>query len=127
MASGEAVSRRELLRLGLALSPAALLLAACGGRGVAVAGVSSGPARQSGVDCVLAPEQTEGPYYLDNRLLRADITEGKPGAPLQLDLAVVDAVTCQPLADATVEVWHCDANGVYSGFGPGAGGQFLRG
>ena len=66
--------------------------------------------------CVLTPEQTEGPYYIDVELIRSDITEGKPGLPLKLDLTVLNATTCQPLPRATVEIWHCDAAGDYSGF-----------
>jgi protocatechuate 3,4-dioxygenase beta subunit len=66
--------------------------------------------------CVLTWEQTEGPYYIPTDLLRPDITEDRPGLPLQLTLAVQRAVTCEPVSGATVEVWHCDALGEYSGF-----------
>jgi protocatechuate 3,4-dioxygenase beta subunit len=59
--------------------------------------------------------------------MRADITEGKPGAPLTLRLTVVDAETCEPIEDAVVDVWHADADGVYSGFEEGEGERFLRG
>ena len=69
--------------------------------------------------CVLAPEQALGPYYLADELIRSDIREGKPGVPLELQLLVLDAKTCRPLADAAVDVWHCDAAGAYSGFGGG--------
>ena len=65
--------------------------------------------------CLLSPETTPGPYYLDPGLVRADITEGLPGAPLALVLQVVDA-DCRPLAGARVDVWHCDAGGDYAGF-----------
>jgi protocatechuate 3,4-dioxygenase beta subunit len=78
---------------------------------------------------------TEGPYYLPLNLIRRDITEGKAGVPLELDLTVVDAGTCQPIKDAAVDIWHADGLGVYSGVVPlGAGstasstaGTFLRG
>ncbi|WP_239333967.1 intradiol ring-cleavage dioxygenase [Frankia sp. CiP3] len=73
--------------------------------------------------CVLTSEVTEGPYWLDNSLVRKDITEGKSGAALTLRLTVVDYKnSCAPLANAAVEIWHCDAWGYYSGFttaGPG--------
>ena len=65
--------------------------------------------------CLLSPESTPGPYYLDPGLVRADITEGLPGAPLALVLQVVDA-DCRPLEGVRVDVWHCDAAGDYSGF-----------
>jgi protocatechuate 3,4-dioxygenase beta subunit len=76
--------------------------------------------------CVLNPEQTEGPYYLDRALLRTDITEGKAGLPLALRFEVLDSRTCRPLSGTALEVWHCDAQGLYSGFtkmsgGPGMG------
>ena len=80
------------------------------------------------VTCVLAPEQTEGPYYIARERVRRNITEGKPGLPLSLRTTVVDAHTCRPLRGATVDVWHADAAGAYSGFGAGAGdGSFCRG
>ena len=65
--------------------------------------------------CLLTPELTEGPYYLDDQLLRQDITEGTPGTPLTLRIGVTDITTCAPLANAAVDVWHCDAKGYYSG------------
>jgi protocatechuate 3,4-dioxygenase beta subunit len=79
------------------------------------------------VQCVLTPEMTEGPYYLDGPE-RRDITEGKAGTPLRLQLTVADATRCMPISGAVVEIWHSDAQGVYSGFGAGASNPtFLRG
>ena len=66
------------------------------------------------VSCVLAPEMTEGPYYVEGDKLRRNITEGKPGVPLALRLGVVDVSTCKPIRGAAVDIWHCDAGGVYS-------------
>ncbi|MEU9186309.1 intradiol ring-cleavage dioxygenase [Streptomyces sp. NPDC048484] len=83
--------------------------------------------------CTLTKEMTEGPYYLDRQLVRADIHENKTGIPLKLTLTVVDDDTCAPLGNALVEIWHCDALGEYSGFVGGNGhdepdnGTFLRG
>jgi protocatechuate 3,4-dioxygenase beta subunit len=73
---------------------------------------------------------TEGPYYLGGEPVRSDITEGRPGAPLHLDLAVatVNGATCRPLPGAAVDVWHADAGGNYSGFGNTTSNRtFLRG
>ena len=75
-----------------------------------------------GPSCVVRPEQTEGPYFVDERLHRSDIrsdpTDGlvRPGTPLALMLLVsrLNAGACQPLAGAHVDIWHCDAQGVYS-------------
>jgi protocatechuate 3,4-dioxygenase beta subunit len=87
------------------------------------------------IDCVLLPEMTAGPYYLDLDLVRSDITEDRVGAPLALTIIVADANTCTPIQDAAVDLWHCDAEGIYSGFiaastGQGSGTDdtaFLRG
>lgn len=66
--------------------------------------------------CTVTPAQMEGPYYLDLDTARSDITEGRPGRPFVLGLRVLDGVGCTPVEGAAVEVWHCDATGVYSGF-----------
>lgn len=81
--------------------------------------------------CLLQPEVTEGPFYVDPKLIRADITEGRPGLPMALRLQVVTA-DCAPVIGARVDVWHCDASGSYSGVenmgGDDTTGQtFLRG
>jgi protocatechuate 3,4-dioxygenase beta subunit len=92
-----------------------------------------------GPSCVVRPEQMEGPYFVDERLNRSDIrsdpTDGRvrPGTPLALTLLIsrLNAGDCQPLAGAQVDIWHCDAQGLYSdvqdpGFNT-IGQKFLRG
>ena len=64
----------------------------------------------------LTSETTEGPYYIDADKLRQDITEDKEGIPLTLQLKVIDSETCKPVANAAVDIWHCDALGLYSGY-----------
>jgi protocatechuate 3,4-dioxygenase beta subunit len=64
----------------------------------------------------LTSETTEGPYYIDADKLRQDITEDKEGIPLTLRLTVIDSETCKPIANAAVDIWHCDALGIYSGY-----------
>ncbi len=66
--------------------------------------------------CVLTSEQEEGPYYVDYDKVRRDITEGKRGVPLRLKIALVHAKKCTPLTKVAVDIWHCDAVGIYSGF-----------
>src|SRR5688572_868552 len=62
-------------------------------------------------------EQEEGPYHRDTQPLRRDIVEGREGTPLQLGVRLVgDDGTA--VREATVEIWHCDALGRYSGFPP---------
>lgn len=89
--------------------------------------------------CIVRPELTEGPYFVDEMLNRADIrtdpTDGsvKDGLPLQLAFRVsrLSGGECAPLEGAQVDIWHCDAAGVYSdvsdrGFST-VGQRFLRG
>jgi protocatechuate 3,4-dioxygenase beta subunit len=89
--------------------------------------------------CVVRPEQTEGPYFIDERLNRSDIrsdpTTGQVsrGTPLTLTVQVMrlNGGECYPLSSALVDIWHCDARGVYSdvedpGFNT-IGQKFLRG
>jgi protocatechuate 3,4-dioxygenase beta subunit len=122
------LSRRStLLRL------AGLAAVAGGGAGWKLATsdeAGAGPlAVSSGlVACVLTPELTEGPYYVAGEKLRRDITEGKAGVPLRLRLTVVNASTCKAVRNAAVDIWHCDAVGVYSGAIAGnPGTNFMRG
>ena len=70
---------------------------------------------QTALACVLTPEMTEGPYYVDDVKVRRNITEGLPGAPLALRLSVLDASTCRPIKGAAVDIWHASAGGKYSG------------
>lgn len=76
--------------------------------------------------CTLTPEETEGPYYFDVDSVRTDIREDRPGTPFRLAMRVRDAA-CKPLANAVVDIWHCDATGEYSGFNGGKGKTYLRG
>jgi protocatechuate 3,4-dioxygenase beta subunit len=71
--------------------------------------------------CVVRPELTEGPYFVDERINRSDIrsdpSDGsvKKGLPLLLTFRVSQINnSCAPLEGAVVDVWHCDALGVYS-------------
>lgn len=130
---GRLMSRREAL-------------AALGTAGVALlGGFSPRPGRAAGAasrapgSCILTPEQMEGPYFVDERLNRSDIRSDpadgsvKAGLPITLRLRVlaVGREGCAPVAGANVDIWHCDAAGVYSdardpGFNT-IGKKFLRG
>ncbi len=86
--------------------------------------------------CVLIPQETEGPYPLDlsrnAAMFRQNITEGKTGLPLNLRLTIQNmSNNCAPIANARVDIWQCDKDGVYSGYNqPGAntvGQTFMRG
>ncbi|NNH73110.1 intradiol ring-cleavage dioxygenase [Nocardia uniformis] len=120
MSAGAPNRRTVLTALGLGLATAG-----CGavdsGRPVA----TSRRGGESAPGCVLTPEGTEGPYYVDTDLIRGDIREGRPGAPLSLRVTVVDADSCDPLRAAAVDIWHADARGAYSGVEEES--RFLRG
>ncbi len=64
--------------------------------------------------CILTQAQVEGPYRL-TAPVRTDVTEGKPGMPFELAVQVVASDGCTPLPGLLVEIWHCDAAGIYSG------------
>jgi len=66
--------------------------------------------------CTLSRELTEGPYYFDVDAIRADIREDRAGAALRLGILVQDGESCDPIRNAVVDIWHCDAEGLYSGF-----------
>jgi len=100
-----AFSRRRFLTTSLGVATTVQLHAAR----------SLGFLPQSAV-CKLTPEQEVGPYYVADELLRSNIAEGKAGLPLRLRIVLLEARSCQPLANAAIDIWHCDALGLYSGF-----------
>jgi protocatechuate 3,4-dioxygenase beta subunit len=121
--------RRSLLSAGGALMAA--VASGCGIGGGSEGGSATTPSGPEGVasgrvSCVLAPEQTEGPFYLSDSPERRDVTEGRPGTALALALEVVNASSCEPIRGAIVDIWHTDALGEYSGVA-GSGGSFMRG
>ncbi len=139
---GHILSRREAL--ALLGGAGAFILAGCslGSSSSAqptatAAATSSATATTTATSCVVRPEETEGPYFVDEQLNRSDIrsdpSDGsvKVGVPLSLTFLVANANACAALAGATVDVWHCDALGVYSDVSdPGfntKGKKFLRG
>ncbi|MGH2377147.1 MAG: intradiol ring-cleavage dioxygenase, partial [Candidatus Limnocylindria bacterium] len=84
--------------------------------------------------CVVRPEQTEGPFFVEEGLERSDIRSDpssgavSEGAPLSLTFNVsrVSGGSCAPLGGSIVDVWQCDALGVYSDVS-GSSARFLRG
>ena len=126
---GRILSRRELIAL----------------LGAAGAGALAGGSRRVHAQvpaCVVVPAQIQGPYFVDARLNRTDIridpgtSTQSAGTPLRLSLRVSQmssAAACAPLAGALVDLWQCDALGVYSDFADetakfdARGKRFLRG
>lgn len=94
-----------------------------------------GPDRLARLACIARPEQVEGPYFVDAHVhrsdIRSDLTTGEMRDGARLDLRInVSRVTptdCQPLEGALVDVWQCDALGIYSDFEDRRGGFDTRG
>jgi protocatechuate 3,4-dioxygenase beta subunit len=121
------LTRRQVLAGAAAATPAVL-----GWQGGSAQAGAAGAATPDGKVCILTPEAMAGPFYFDPKLVRAAIADGKEGAPLALALRVVEAGTCAARKDARVDVWQCDALGLYSGYarqatGSAEGETFLRG
>lgn len=128
---GLRLSRREVMVL-LGGASAAWLIGGLPTNARAVPVTSQSP-------CIVRPEQTEGPYFVDERLHRSDIRSDPtdkrvmPGTPFTLTFQIMGlrAGHCEPVPHAQVDIWHCDAAGVYSdvedpGFDTN-GKKFLRG
>jgi protocatechuate 3,4-dioxygenase beta subunit len=122
MKNSQLVSRRRFLTSTVALATIAELQRAAWALGFS-----------PGVDvCKLAREQEQGPYYIEDEMLRSNVVEDRVGLPLALRIGLLDARNCKPLNNVAVDIWSCDALGLYSGFtkqnpmgpgGPGAPGQ----
>lgn len=65
--------------------------------------------------CSMLKDSLEGPFFFCTNPGGAEIARGQPGVPLVIALRAINAATCQPIADAVIDVWHCDARGLYSG------------
>jgi hypothetical protein len=109
------LTRRQTLGIAGAAGSAVVL---GGGTAKIVSRLAENPDEVSAAtaarSCKLTPEVTEGPFYVALDRIRKDITEGRPGVPLTLKLRVVDVKRCAPIHGAAVDVWHCDAGGLYS-------------
>jgi protocatechuate 3,4-dioxygenase beta subunit len=149
---GRVLTRREVLALfgaaagasvlaacspgslvGATASPSAASVAASASAAATAAAAGSGSVAIP--SCVVRPALTEGPYFVDEMLQRSDITSDpsdgsmRPGVPLAISFMVsnVNGSACTPFAGALVDVWHCDAAGVYSDVAGSQGTKFLRG
>jgi protocatechuate 3,4-dioxygenase beta subunit len=64
--------------------------------------------------CTLTAEQEEGPFYVAVDAVRENIVLGQTGLPFELTITIVNSRTCKPMKQAGVDIWHCNARGVYS-------------
>jgi protocatechuate 3,4-dioxygenase beta subunit len=132
------VKRRDMLKL-LGFGPAAIFFGHDRVRSVLNGATTASAAAASLPACVVRPEQTEGPYFVDEKLQRSDIRVDptdksvSAGVPLRLQFHVsrVAGGPCAPLSGAMVDVWHCNALGAYSDVRDSQfdtrGKKFLRG
>lgn len=110
------MNRRDAFKAVAVTASGGLLMSQQAFAQEAGASASQTAALLQGADvCAIIPEVTEGPYYFDPAMERVDITEGRPGIPMRVRLQVVDA-SCVAMPGARVDIWHCDATGVYSGY-----------
>lgn len=131
-------SRRELLRV-MGLGSAAIFLGYDHLCGILTGASKPRAAAASLPGCVVRPEQTEGPFFVEEKLNRSDIRVDpsnqsvSAGVPLRLEIQVsrIAGGACDSLSGAIVDVWHCDARGVYSDVRDSQldtrGRKFLRG
>ncbi|KAI2614924.1 aromatic compound dioxygenase [Hypoxylon sp. NC1633] len=63
----------------------------------------------------LVPEVTIGPYWVAGELIRTDVTDNQAGVPLHLDLQFIDLNTCEAVPNMLIDIWACNATGIYSG------------
>jgi protocatechuate 3,4-dioxygenase beta subunit len=154
LSTGAVMDRRNVLRLAARIGAGfgALSLLGCGGDAASVltgtttdtsTGDTSGAA---GSSCAAKiPTETAGPYPGDGSnganvlnltgVVRQDIrssfaglTGTAVGVPLNIELTLVSASSCAPLADYAVYLWHCDRAGNYSLYSSAAVNQnYLRG
>lgn len=145
---GQLLSRRDALKL-LGLGSAAFLAACASPEGTSTLVPTSASTLASStqvpsgtstaLDCVVRPEMTIGPYFVDEQVNRSDIRSEpsdnsvKEGVPLTIAIGVFDVAnnSCTPITNAQVDIWHCDAAGMYSGVSDQGfnteGQKFLRG
>ncbi|SFQ10274.1 dioxygenase family protein [Parafilimonas terrae] len=112
------MERKEFLKRGFttALSMAAIapIMKACSKN------ADSGSTDNTSGSCTDTPEETEGPYptHTPSSLVTSDITSDRKGVPLSINITVNNSnASCAALANAIVDIWHCDADGNYSEYG----------
>jgi len=120
--------RRALGALGAAAG--AVTAAACGDSPTSPTSTSTSTSTTTSTNaaCVVTPSETAGPYPSRADFIRSDIREDRQGTALTLTITVVNASSaCAAVANADVEIWHCDVAGDYSQYGSATARTFLRG
>ena len=121
--SSNPIDRRKALGL-MGFAAIATVAASCGGSTKTSSSSSSTSSSNSSSSCAVTPEGEEGPYFVDdsasgfnrsNILSNLDGTSTQSGIPLTLNLYVYDSEnSCAAMQSVQVDIWHCNADGVYS-------------
>ena len=121
------VGRREAL--GVMGAAGAALAFGCGGSPTSPdTSTSTTTTGSTNAACAVTPTETAGPYPSLTDIFRSDIRDGKTGTLLTLTVKVVNVTAaCAAVANANVEVWHCDSAGNYSEYGTQTAQTYLRG
>lgn len=81
--------------------------------------------------CTLIPTETAGPFPLDlttnSFFLRQDVREDREGIQFNLKMKIIGQTNCEPMPNVRVNIWHCDKDGNYSGYGTESGETYCRG
>lgn len=81
--------------------------------------------------CVLIPSETAGPFPLDltenQSYFRQDVREDREGVRHDLKIKIIGLENCLPMPNVRVNIWHCDKDGLYSGYQTEVGKTYLRG
>jgi len=82
-------------------------------------------------ECVLIPTETAGPFPLDlsdnEFFFRQDVREDRTGVQLNMKFKILGFGNCEPMQNVRVHIWHCDKDGLYSGYQGEEGLTYLRG
>ena len=123
------MERKDFLKNSLGfIGVSSFLVQACKKTDLTSATSTTGGTGSSDGNCLVTPTEVEGPYpyvggEITNPLQRTDVTGGQAGVPLTLTFSVVNTNSnCAAVANARVDIWHCNKDGYYSGYGNQNGG-----
>jgi len=118
------ISRRQAI--GLLVAAGAGVMLGCGGgaKTATTTTTSTSSTGTSSTSCAVTPEGEEGPYFGDDSATGFDRTDIRsnldgssiqPGIPFTLKIYVYDSKnSCIAMENVQVDIWHCNASGVYS-------------
>lgn len=117
----EQTRKKFLKHLIVGTTSVPLIIAACKKDSDSSSGDGSTDSGTTSGSCTVTDTETDGPYPLytsrGSAIQRVDITDGKTGLPLAMTITIRNVNdSCNVLANARVDVWHCDKDGYYSGY-----------